>query len=368
MRSFKFSRRVRWESGTLSLDDRDFLTLDNIEGLLQILLERPFIECVSISNAPRGLPKELLERLCQLRLTSLVLRGAHMTAQSAVLLAAGLPSSLRTLNLSYNPIRDEGAAAIAQLLTRCSGLIALDLGNTEIGHDGCMALATAIKTGKTTLRSLDLSDNEFRDQSTLELCKALEHSTIERVSLSWNRISSEEVCEALSKCKGLLHVNLGYNLLGDKRMVHIANLIRDTKVVDLCLEGNGITGQGLKDLAIGIKQSVTLQHLNLSNNGLIQSNDGASELMLALRCHTSMYRVYMFGIGFTQEVRLDIRERLENLHSSKARVMVAIMANRSLPRLLAARSPFKLLDRDLLRRLGEMLPPLPSSDSVLDQW
>ena len=73
---------------------------------------------------------------------------------------------IRTLNLSHNNIRDEGAVYLAELLKIKRTLIHLHLNSNQIGDKGVQRLAEALCYPTTNLLKLYLQNNPWiRDSS-----------------------------------------------------------------------------------------------------------------------------------------------------------------------------------------------------------
>ena len=69
-------------------------------------------------------------------------------------------TSLTTLVLSYNPIRDVGAREIAKSLETHAALATLDLTMCGLSAEGAACLATGLETASSNLKTLALSRNE----------------------------------------------------------------------------------------------------------------------------------------------------------------------------------------------------------------
>ncbi|KAG0059741.1 hypothetical protein BGZ89_000158 [Linnemannia elongata] len=82
-------------------------------------------------------------------------------------------STLTTLDLSENEIGDNGAVALAEALKTNSTLTALYLGSNSIGDNGAVALSEALKTN-STLTTLNLFNNSIGDNGAEVLFEALE--------------------------------------------------------------------------------------------------------------------------------------------------------------------------------------------------
>jgi len=93
---------------------------------------------------------------------------------------------LHTLNLSHNPIGDDGAEVLKDYLTQddCA-LTCLTLANCHISDTGLQFLADIMRTNKT-LETLNLDFNNLTDESLILLASALsanERSAIQNLGL-----------------------------------------------------------------------------------------------------------------------------------------------------------------------------------------
>ena len=84
-------------------------------------------------------------------------------------------SSLESLDLSWNPIGDEGAEHIAQLVTNSRSLYQLKLGRCGIGDRGVECLASSLE-GNTSLEILHIRGNMFTDTGLLALGRSLKRN------------------------------------------------------------------------------------------------------------------------------------------------------------------------------------------------
>ena len=99
--------------------------------------------------------------------------GIHRKGATALCAALMELPSLQELDLSRQDIGDEGAAAVANLLSYSRTLATLLLADNGIGETGCGALAAAIAATPAPLASLSLSDNPIGERGYTVLCDAL---------------------------------------------------------------------------------------------------------------------------------------------------------------------------------------------------
>ncbi|KAM7000720.1 NACHT, LRR and PYD domains-containing protein 3-like isoform 10-T10 [Tautogolabrus adspersus] len=129
-------------------------------------------------------------------------------------------SSLRELDLSNNNLHDSGVKLLsAGLKSPLCRLDTLSLSGCLITEEGCASLASALSSSH--LRELDLSNNNLQDSGVKLLCSGLEtlHCTLVTVRLSVCNLS-ERSCEALSsvlssQSSSLRELDLSNNNLHD---------------------------------------------------------------------------------------------------------------------------------------------------------
>ncbi|XP_076836615.1 NACHT, LRR and PYD domains-containing protein 12-like [Brachyhypopomus gauderio] len=147
------------------------------------------------------------------------------------------PSShLRELNLDYNKPGDSGVKQLSALLEdpHCT-LEKLDLSGCSITEEGCAVLCSALRSGSSHLRELNLYNNKPGDSGVKQLSALLEdpHCTLEKLDLSDCSITDEgcaALCSALSSNPSsyLRELNLDHNEPGDIRMKQLSALLEDS--------------------------------------------------------------------------------------------------------------------------------------------
>ena len=119
----------------------------------------------------------------------------HDEKRKASIVRLGLGCSQdKSLNcMLYLNISDDGAVALAHALHHNSTLRKLDLSNNNISNAGAVALAQALHHN-STLRKLDLSNNNISDGGAVALAQALHHNTtLESLGLSTNNTSNNAI-------------------------------------------------------------------------------------------------------------------------------------------------------------------------------
>ncbi|XP_022614850.1 NLR family CARD domain-containing protein 3-like [Seriola dumerili] len=154
-----------------------------------------------------------------------LLSGCNLSERSCEALSSVLSShssSLRDLDLSNNDLQDSGVKLLSGGLESpyCT-LEGLRLSGCNLSERSCGALSSVLSSQSSSLRDLDLSNNNLRDSGVKLLCTGLESSycTLECLSLSGCLIT-EEGCASLasalsSKPSHLRELDLSYNQPGD---------------------------------------------------------------------------------------------------------------------------------------------------------
>ena len=110
-------------------------------------------------------------------------------------LGKGAAPLLATLNVSQNPLGDEGAAALAGCLHAMPELSWLEMSECRLGDVGARALASAAKAGATPmLKLLSLRANAVGDEGIEAICEACASGglpRLERLNLSETQIGDE---------------------------------------------------------------------------------------------------------------------------------------------------------------------------------
>ncbi|KAM9307356.1 protein NLRC3-like isoform 2-T4 [Pholidichthys leucotaenia] len=201
-----------------------------------------------------------------------VLSSCNLSERSCEALSSVLSSqssSLRDLDLSNNDPKDSGVKILAAgLQSPHCRLETLSLSGCLVSEEGCSSLASALRSNPSYLRELDLSYNH-PGESGEKILSALQEDPLCR--LETLRLSScnlsERSCEALSSV--------------------LSSQSSSLRVLDL--SNNDLKDSGVKILGVGL-QSPHCRLETLSLSGCLVSEEGCSSLASALRSNPSYLR------------------------------------------------------------------------------
>ncbi|CAK6982130.1 NLR family CARD domain-containing protein 3-like, partial [Scomber scombrus] len=154
-----------------------------------------------------------------------LLNGCNLSERSCAALSSVLSSqssSLRDLDLSNNNLQDSGVKQLSAGLEspHCT-LKTLRLNHCYLSERSCAALSSVLSSQSSSLRDLDLSNNNLQDSGVKQLSAGLEspHCTLKTLSLSGCLIT-EEGCASLASALSsnpshLRELDLSYNHPGD---------------------------------------------------------------------------------------------------------------------------------------------------------
>uniref|UniRef100_A0A2K6R9N6 Protein NLRC5 n=1 Tax=Rhinopithecus roxellana TaxID=61622 RepID=A0A2K6R9N6_RHIRO len=181
-------------------------------------------------------------------------------------------SELKTFRLTSSCVNTRGLAHLASGLGHCHHLEELDLSNNQFDEEGTKALMRALE-GKWMLKRLDLGHLLLNSSAFTLLTHGLSHMTrLQSLRLNRNSIGDVGCChlsEALRAATSLEELDLSHNQIGDAGVQHLATILPglpELRKIDLSM--NSISPAGGMQLAESLVLCRHLQELMLGCNAL----------------------------------------------------------------------------------------------------
>ncbi|XP_022973697.1 RAN GTPase-activating protein 2-like isoform X2 [Cucurbita maxima] len=160
---------------------------------------------------------------------------------------------LKELYLSYLNLEDEGAIAIANALKDTApALEVLEMAGNDITAEAASVLAAGIAK-KSHLTSLNLAENELKDEGTILISKALGHIKIKEVDMSTNlirRAGARVLAQTVVQKPGFVLLNINGNFISDEGIDEVKDIFKKHPNMLGPLDGNdpeGVDGDGDED-------------------------------------------------------------------------------------------------------------------------
>ncbi|XP_059212063.1 NACHT, LRR and PYD domains-containing protein 3-like [Centropristis striata] len=201
-----------------------------------------------------------------------LLTGCKLSERSCEALSSVLSSqssSLRDLDLSNNDLKDSGVKLLsAGLKSPLCELKTLRLTGCKLSERSCEALSSVLSSQSSSLRDLDLRNNNLKDSGVELLSAGLQSPLCELKTLRVTACNlSKRSCEALS------------SVLSSQ----------SSSLRDLDLSNNDLQDSGVKHMSAGLK-SPLCELKTLSLSGCLISEEGCSSLASALSSQSSSLR------------------------------------------------------------------------------
>ncbi|OQR98228.1 hypothetical protein ACHHYP_08988, partial [Achlya hypogyna] len=235
------------------------------------------------------------------------LSGNLLNADCISILCTALRNNktVKTLNLRRNPLENEGAMFVAEMLEGNTCLEELDMGDTDLGHGSLIAMATALSLNES-LRSINLDNPLLRtleEEALQHIGKMLQNNaTLRHVSLCKHNITdvgAQVLAERLLDNKTLTSLHLRANKIGGFGSEALAALLLSgSSIVDLDLTANRMTDEGAQAFETVLGASETMQTLCIGYNS-IEDNGLARIARGVLRNeHSALTKLLVWGNDF----------------------------------------------------------------------
>ncbi|XP_059425083.1 NACHT, LRR and PYD domains-containing protein 3-like [Carassius carassius] len=256
------------------------------------------------------------------KLEILKLSNCALTEESCSALASVLSShssSLRDLDLSNNNLKDSGIKLLSDGLKENCKLKNLRLSNCSVTEEGYKAVASALRSNLSHLIELDLRGNDPGQSGVKELSDLLQDPNCKLI-LRFLSPAADEACLYVTGIVGknpllLRELNLSEHKLGDTQVNQISALLQDKhcKLNTLILCGCSITEEQCHILTSALKLNPShLRELDLSGNKI--KNTGVNHLCDILKdSHCNLEKLSLNDCGIT-----DVACLAQSLTNTKA--------------------------------------------------
>jgi Ran GTPase-activating protein (RanGAP) involved in mRNA processing and transport len=185
---------------------------------------------------------------------SLQLQWNLLGSEGAAALVAGICKTkfLKFVDLTGNELEEEGAIALSAALKENQSIQSLVIPENQIGNEGISVIAHALKHN-TTLQTLDVTQNNIFEEGAQFLAGVLEHhnTTLVELRMGGNGIRSEGGCalaRAVAVHPKLNHLELQNCLIDDEGIIDlcravVANPKQQFEYLDVALNNFSIRGE-----------------------------------------------------------------------------------------------------------------------------
>nr|XP_025037774.1 leucine-rich repeat-containing protein 74A isoform X4 [Pelodiscus sinensis] len=211
--------------------------------------------------------------------------GLGPKGAKAIAIALVSNTTIIHLELEDNWILAEGVMCLVQMLRENCYIQELNISNNHLDTEGAEAISRIFLDNISSLRAVQLSGNNFREETAQFFAEALlGNYRVKELDLSHNEFSEkggEHLGQLLANNEILEFLNLSWNHLRLKGAVALGAGLRANgtlKILDL--SWNGFGNEGAVALGEALKQNNTLVLLDISSNHI--NNEGAGKLAKGL--------------------------------------------------------------------------------------
>ena len=309
--------------------------------ILQALKDHSKLKVLNLNNSMTG---QVAEDLANVIKKNTDLKGLHLSGNDLKSSAIGIlqalkdHSKLKVLNLSNNSITGQVAEELAnviknnsdleelylsgndlkssaikilQALKYHSKLKLLNLNNNNMTGQVAEDLAYVIKNNPN-IRKLYLSNNGFKSSAVVILQALKHHSKLKNLSLHNNNMTGQVAEDLAYVIRNNLHLKKLYlsdNSFKSSAIIVLQALKDHSELKVLNLNNNNMTGQVAQDLAYVVKNNANLRKLYLSNNSLKSS---AVVILQALKDHSKLKTLSLHNNNMTGQVAEDLAYVIRN--------------------------------------------------------
>ncbi|XP_050785766.1 NACHT, LRR and PYD domains-containing protein 3-like isoform X2 [Gopherus flavomarginatus] len=197
---------------------------------------------------------------------------------------------------------------LAYVLSCCEEIQRLTLDSCFIQSEGLERLRAELHK----VRELSLLDNDLKDPTMKDICKALKHRNcrLEALSLGRNAFTEqccEELASALAENRTLLSLELKKNKLRTMGLSYLLRVFEspECKIRKLGLQETGLSDESCGSLSSALSKNSSLRHLNLSAN--MFTDRCAEEVHLLILTCPSLTEIRLGLNDFSPEVEKQLK-------------------------------------------------------------
>ncbi|OQR89362.1 hypothetical protein THRCLA_09775 [Thraustotheca clavata] len=210
-------------------------------------------------------------------LTQVNLCGNNLNGECVSILCSALINNktIKVLNLRRNPLEDDGAMYVAEMLESNTCLEQVDIGDTEFGHGSLIAMATAL-TKNRTLKSINLDNpvvKTLEEEALQHIAKMLQNNkSLQHISLckhNMTDVGAQVLAERLLENRTLTSLHLRANKIGGFGSEAIAALLLSgSNIIELDLSANRMCNEGAEAFETVLSTSDRLKTLCVGHNSI----------------------------------------------------------------------------------------------------
>lgn len=248
--------------------------LQELGELRKMMMQHTWVELAEIAREGNVQQLDLMGTFCKEQdkcqefadylakdsnLLALDLAHTSLSEKHAEILINGMCKNefMKSFIVGGNYLGKECCAAVSNLLKENRSLEILDLGGSDIDHEGARILAEGLLTNSGSLTTLDLGGNHIGNEGAKAFGEVLKRchqnfNLLDLVSNDITEIGAHHLAEAVKECENLGKLRLNSNKIGDTGALHFAAAIRNnpkTCLLELCDCDITMMGKGYIDAA-----------------------------------------------------------------------------------------------------------------------
>ena len=188
---------------------------------------------------------------------------------------------LKFLNIDNAQTMDVAGEALASVVTHNTGLIELHLSDNNLGRG--MLIVTKALQQITSLRSIDLGNNNLSKEASVKLALAIQSNKhLEKLWLHNNNLksSADAILQSLSTISTLKLLNINNTQTTHEAAEALASVVtHNTGLEKLDLSNNNL-GEGMLVVTKALQQITSIKSLDLSNTNI--SKEASGEILLVV--------------------------------------------------------------------------------------